>query len=210
MRIDDVPSTTGYGDPFKHFRFSDGERIVGVSTSDSRGRPAAPEPDPDADPAKAAPHGVALTRFGRIIRFSLSSHIEVSQRSGRRYARVGKGDRVLRVLQSAGHEFASIATRGGNALAFAVAEVGILKGAGKGVTGIKLKPGDEVLAYELVSEPTGGVEVTTTRGRDVVVSLKRYGGSRAGRGQAVMKRGGFQEWAPSLERLDLTYAQGEE
>lgn len=211
MRIDDVPSTTGYGDPIqKHFRFSDGERIVGVSTSDSRGRPAAPEPDPDADPAEAAPHGVALTRFGRIIRFSLSSHIEVSQRSGRRYARVGKGDRVLRVLQSAGHEYASIATRGGNALAFPVAEVGILKGAGKGVTGIKLKPGDEVLAYELASEPNVGVEVTTTRGRDVVVSQKRYGGSRAGRGQAVMKRGGFQEWAPSLERLDLAYAQGEE
>ena len=211
MRVADVPSTTGYGDPIqKHFRFSDGERIVGISTSDARGRPPVHQTDDEVDPSEAPPHGIALTRYGRIIRFSLSGHEEVSQRTGRKYARVGKGDRVLRVLPSAGHEYASIATRGGNALAFPVAEASVLKGAGKGLTGIKLKPGDEVLAYDLVDDVGAGVQVTTSRGREVTVSPRRYGGSRAGRGKAVMKRGGFQDWSPELERLDLAFASGEE
>lgn len=211
MRTDDVPATTGYGEPIqKHFRFSDGERVVGVSTSDPRGRPAAPDPDPEVDAAEAAPHGVALTRTGRIIRFSLSGHVEISQRGGRRFARLATGDQVLRVIPSIGTEWASIATRGGNALAFPVSEVSVLKGPGKGVTGIKLKAGDSVVAYDLVTGERSGVTVQTTRGRDVVVSPKKYGGSRAGRGQAVIQRGGFQDWAPTIERLDLQFATGEE
>jgi DNA gyrase subunit A len=211
MRVDDVPATTGYGEPIqKHFRFSNGERLVGVSTSDPRGRPSVIELDDSIEAGEAPPHGVALTRSGRIIRFSLSAHTEVSQRGGRRYARVSKGDQVLRVLPSDGTEWASIATVGGNALAFAVNEVTVLKGAGKGVTGIKLKSGDSVLAFELVSEPRDGVKVQTTRGRDVLVSPKKYGGSRAGRGQSVIQRGGFQDWAPAMERLDLQFGSGEE
>ena len=212
MRIDDVPATTGYGEPVqKHFRFSDGERVVGVSTSDARGRPAVDMSEqPEWDPAEAPPHGIALTRQGRIIRFSLSGHTEVSQRTGRRFARLGKGDQVLRVLPSAGDEWASIATAGGNALAFPVSEVSVLKGPGKGVTGIKLKADDTVLAFELVTDEREGVQVQTTRGRELVVSPRKYGGSRAGRGQAVIQRGGFQEWNPSLERLDLQFSSGEE
>ena len=77
-------------------------------------------------------------------------------------------------------------------------------------TGIKLKPGDEVLAYDLVDDVGAGVQVTTSRGREVTVSPRRYGGSRAGRGKAVMKRGGFQDWSPELERLDLAFSSGEE
>jgi DNA gyrase subunit A len=165
---------------------------------------------PEWDPAEAPPHGIALTRLGRIIRFSLSGHTEVSQRTGRRFARLGKGDQVLRVLPSAGDERASIATAGGNALAFPVSEVSVLKGAGKGVTGIKLKADDTVLAFELVTDEREGVQVQTTRGRELVVSPRKYGGSRAGRGQSVIQRGGFQEWNPSLERLDLQFSSGEE
>jgi len=211
LRIDDVPATTGYGEPIqKHFRFKDGERVVGVTTSDPRGRPTVEHIPDGTDPSEAPPHGIALTRKGRILRFSLSGHTEVSQKGGRRYARVDKGDRVLRVLPSVGSEWTSIATRGGNALSFPVEEISVLKGPGKGVTGIKLKAGDEVHAFDLVLEDRDGVVVKTTRGREVTVSPKKYGGSRAGRGQAVIQRGGFQDWAPALERLDQLFAVGEE
>ncbi len=211
MRIDDIPATTGYGDPVqKHFKFSDGERVVGVSTSDPRGRPTVPDFPEDTDEAEAPPHGVAVTAQGRIVRFSLSGHIDVSQRTGRRYARVDKGDQVLRVLPSVGDEFVSLATQGGNALAFPVEEASVLKGPGKGVTAIKLKKDDTVIAFTLVVEPDDGVIVQTTRGREVQVSPKKFGGSRAARGQAVIQRGGFQEWSPELERLDLAFAEGEE
>ena len=37
MRIDEVPSTTGYGDPIQaYFDFDDGEHVVGMITSDPK------------------------------------------------------------------------------------------------------------------------------------------------------------------------------
>jgi len=209
MRVDDLPATSGYGDPVqKHFRFSDGERIAGVVGSDKRARPpGGPAPDEETPPP---PYGVALTEGGRILRFALAAHSEVSQRTGRRYARLDKGDRVLRMVASTGEEWVSIATLQGNALAFEVAEAKVLKGPGKGVTGIKLKSGDRVLGFGLTDALDEGEKVSTTRGREVVVSPKKYGGSRAGRGKAVIQRGGFKDWVRSTERLDLRYAVEED
>jgi len=208
IRVDDLPATSGYGDPVqKHFKFSDGERIAGVSGSDPRARPPdGPAPDEETP---APPYGVALTEGGRILRFALAAHHEVSQRTGRRYARLNTGDRVLRMVASTGEEWVSIATTDGNALAFPVAEAKVLKGPGKGVTGIKLKPGDKVLGFGLTEDEGEGEQVSTTRGRELVVSPRKYGGSRAGRGKAVIQRGGFKDWVRTTERLDLQYA-GEE
>jgi DNA gyrase subunit A len=209
IRVDDLQATSGYGEPVqKHFKFSDGERIAGVSGSDPRARPPT-QPAPDDD-TPAPPYGVALTEGGRIIRFALAGHHEISQRTGRRYARLAKGDRVLRMVAATGDEWVSIATLNGNALAFPVCEANVLKGPGKGVTGIKLKPGDKVLGFGLTEDVGAGEQVATTRGREIIVTPRKYGGSRAGRGKAVIQRGGFKDWVRSTERLDLSYAPEED
>ena len=48
MRIADIPSTTGYGEPLqKHFSFSDGERLCGVFVYDEKTLPTI---DPEEGP----------------------------------------------------------------------------------------------------------------------------------------------------------------
>lgn len=209
LRVDDVPATTGYGEPVqKHFKFADGERIVGVVGSDPRARPPATEDAEETE--ESPPYGVAMTVFGRVLRFSLSSHTEVSQRTGRRYAKLDTGDRVLNVEPAAGHEWACVATHLGNALAFPIAEANLLRSAGKGVTGIKLKEGDSVLAFGLVENRGEGVLVTGSRGGDTLVSPQAFEGARADRGKAVFKKGGFTDWTREPYRLDLRFGQVEE
>jgi DNA gyrase subunit A len=196
LRVDDVPQTTGYGEPIQaRFSFDDGEKIVGVLSHDARHRlvaEGAPRGEDEPDP----PWAVAITERGRVLRFALAAHAEPSNKSGRRFAKLDDGDVVLAVLPCDGTETVSVATRGGNALAFPVAEVPVLKAPGKGVTGIKIKDDEAgVLAFELVRDPADGAKVTTTMGREVVVSHKAYGGARGARGAAVIKRGGFEGWA---------------
>ena len=114
------------------------------------------------------------------------------------------------MVASTGEEWVSIATVNGNALAFPVSEANILKGPGKGVTGIKLKTGDKVLAFGITEQEGTGEQVSTTRGRDIVVTPRKYGGSRAGRGKAVIQRGGFKDWVRTTNRLDLRYTPEED
>jgi DNA gyrase subunit A len=214
MRLADVPATTGYGDPIqKHFKLADGERVVGVVVHDEIALPEVPPPPEDAepeDPELGPPHGVAVTVEGRALRFPLAGHVEPSQRTGRRYMRVSKGETgVLTVEVSVGGEHLSLATHEGNALAVAVDEIGVRKGAARGMQAIKLKKGDSVLAGMLVNDDKEGVLVVTSRGREVVVSPRKYGGSRASRGTAVIRRGSFAEWRREPFRGDLL-ADGEE
>src|SRR5438477_7791245 len=73
-RFNDVPASTGYGDPVqKFFKFDDQERIVGALSLD----PRLPRPE----------KLVAVSRHGYGLRFALAPHLEVSTRAGRRYAK---------------------------------------------------------------------------------------------------------------------------
>src|SRR5690606_16584554 len=85
------------------------------------------------------PWAIAMTRQGRVLRFPLAPHEEVSNRNGRKFARVDGADEVLAVWPCAGTENVAVATTGGRAMLFPAAEVPILKAAGKGVTGIKTR-----------------------------------------------------------------------
>jgi DNA gyrase subunit A len=196
MRVDDIPATTGHGEPVqRHFAFSDGEKIIGVLSNDPRNRtvvdPAAPVGEEDPPP----PYAVAFTRGGRAMRFPLAGHEEVSTKNGRRYARLDEQDRVYAVLPSPGADRVSVATRKGRAMVFPTAEIPVLRAAGKGVTGIKLHEGDTLLAFDLVTDPTQGVLVVTEMGRDVLVSEDEFGLSERGAvGKVVLKRGSLVEW----------------
>ncbi len=199
MRVDDVPPTTGYGEPVqRHFSFADGEKVIGVLSHDARHRlviqenlpiPVSEEDDPPA------PWGVALTAKGRVLRFALATHEEPSTKNGRKYARLGKGDAVFAVYDSDGSERAAVATKGGRAMLFAVSETPVLKATGKGVMGIKLRDDDEVMAFELARSTMQGPEVVTNGGREFVVRERKFGMSkRGGRGKVILQRGSIDVW----------------
>ena len=214
MRMTDVPATTGYGDPLqKFFKLTDGEKIAGVVLHDEASMPKLSpfvEVEDVGAPDLAPPHGVAVTVEGRVLRFPLALHAEPSQRTGRRFMRVDTGEQgVLIVGISVGGEHLSVATHDGNALCFPVTEADIRKAAARGMQAIKLKDGDSVLAAAVVFGDDVGVEVVTNRGREVRVDAKHYLGSRASRGTAVIRRGGFAEWRRGPVRGDLLN-QGEE
>jgi DNA gyrase subunit A len=197
LRIQDVPFTTGYGEPLQRFfNFKDGEKIVGVSTNDARHRTVIQEvlllPNDDVPPP---PYAVAVTKKGRNLRFALKSHEEISTRSGRRYARLGKGDEVLAVYTTEGDERVCLATAGGRAMVYDINEVTVLRASGKGTMGIKLRDNDEVLAFELAKGSLDGPEVITGQGRTLVVRERKFGLSkRGGRGRVVLKRGQITTW----------------
>jgi DNA gyrase subunit A len=200
MRVDGVPATTGYGDPLQaHFQLSDGERVVGVVSHDKRHALPITDPGDDEPPP---PHGVAVTQLGRMLRFALAGHEETSTRSGRRYARLNQGDHVLIVEPSDGTENLCLATTGGRALAFPVREANVLKAAGKGVTAIRLRPDDAVMSAALSRHSGEGPLVTTSFGRDLTVTPRRFGGSRAGKGKVVLKRGSIDVWSRTYVQLD--------
>jgi DNA gyrase subunit A len=204
MRLDAVTDTTGYGTPIqKFFQFGDGEKIIGVSLNDARSLPPPHTNGSTEDPPP--PYGIGITYGGRIMRFPLSVHAEPSQKKGRRFARLVGSDTVMAVYISSGDEIVSLATKMGRALCFAVREVSVLKGAGKGVTAVKLDSGDRIHAFELTTEKMGGVAVVTSQGRTEIVRPNKYLGSRAIKGKSIIKRGSFQPWVRPMIRYDLQY-----
>ncbi|MCP4804409.1 MAG: DNA topoisomerase IV subunit A [Proteobacteria bacterium] len=197
MRVDDVPATTGYGEPVQaQFKFAPGERLVGVISHDKRHRPPVEEKemglfDQDVPP----PHVVAVTRQGRGVRISLDAFKDVSNKTGRKFMKTsGGGDAVVAAWASNGGEHVSLATAKGRMLVYPVDEVNTVRGAGKGVLAIKLNADDSVLAFELTIDKFDGATVTTTQGREETARMSKHLGKRADRGSVVLRRGGFEEW----------------
>ncbi|NBB99518.1 MAG: DNA topoisomerase 4 subunit A, partial [Bacteroidetes bacterium] len=173
-RIDELPSTTGYGDPIqKLFDFDDGERIVGVVCFDERVLPQ-PEPDPEAqpklfedgapDPAELDPYIVALSRHGQAVRFTIDGYDAPSTRTGRTFMKLDGDDAVAMAKVAAGHENVCLASRVGHVLIFPVHQISVYKGPAKGVIAIRLEDGDRLLGATLSDAARDGLEVETNRG----------------------------------------------
>jgi hypothetical protein len=80
-------------------------------------------------------------------------------------------------------------------MVYDINDVVILRASGKGTTGIKLRPEDEVIAFELARSTMEGPEVVTAQGRSLVVRERKFGLSkRGGRGRVVLKRGQISTW----------------
>ncbi len=198
LRVDGLPATTGYGEPIqKFFAFADGERVVGVLSHDARNLPVAPAQTTlvlGDDPPP--PYFVAVSRAGKVVRMPVAMVAEASNRNGRTLMRLdGPTDQVLAAYVShSSDECVCLASTLGNVLAFAVAEIPILKGAGKGVMALKLRDEDTVFAFELHSGRDGGLSVLTQLGREEVINGKKYGGARGARGSQLFRRGSFAVW----------------
>ena len=209
LRVDSILPTTGFGDPVqKSFAFSDKESVIAVISHDPRQLPAV-NPAVALDPEDAAhPHLVAVSSHGRVVRLGLGMFADVSTKNGRRFMRLEEGpgatgvprDSVLNAWVTVGTGHVCVASLFGNVLTFPMAEVGVLKGAGKGLVAMTLADTDSVFAVEPALDPKVGLTVYTALGREEAVTPSRYPGKRAGKGRNLFKRGHFAIWkrAPDI------------
>ncbi|MFE8596771.1 DNA gyrase/topoisomerase IV subunit A [Archangium violaceum] len=184
-RFNDVPASTGYGDPVqKLFKFDDGERIVAALSLDTR----------LWRPEKL----LGVTRHGMGMRFPLAPHLELSTRAGRRYAKTGEGDEIVGVQPVEDKDLVGVLTERTAALVCKVAEINELAGPGKGVTVIKVDEGDRVVDF--VVAPQGnkeaGVAFETQKGRKLVLHTGRHEVTgRGGKGHEMSRKDAVKEVA---------------
>ena len=193
LRVADIQATTGFGEPIQSsFNFADGERVVGITSADESVHPVPSVADLEglAEDDPQPPFAVAVTRLGRIVRFPLASHAEVSTRNGRKAVSLARTDEVVGVQVCAGDELVTLATEEGRVLIFKVSEVPPRAGAARGVKAIRLGPKDRVLGFQLTTRKRHGLRAWTTRGREVIVRETSYKPARrGGKGTIVIKQG---------------------
>ena len=179
LRLNDVPPSTGYGEPVqKLFRFGDGERVVAALS---------------LDPRVARPKNLtllAVTRRGLVFRFSADPFREVTTRAGRRFARPAKGDEVAHVFVCEEKDLVALASEKGRAILFAASEVPVLAGPGKGVLGFKLAADDRLVGAAVFGEDEKRATLTLVNGKGTEHTItKRYTPvSRGGKGFELIKR----------------------
>ncbi len=141
MRINEVPATTGYGEPItKYFKFADQVKVVAAITTDPRFTP------PDKQGRGDNPGGpfiLVATSAGNVLRTPLASFRGESTKLGRRSGtKLDDGDKVVLVKlvgDETGVMLAVWSLPAAHLIHFAVDDVSILAGVGKGVVGIKLE-----------------------------------------------------------------------
>jgi DNA gyrase subunit A len=215
VRVDDLPSTTGHGDPVqKLFDFSDKERVVGVASFDARALPE-PRPEDDADPELFTENGrprpdllpfvVAVTREAHAVRFTIEGFMDPSTKNGRMYMRLEAGDEVVGAFVAGGDEHVCMASRIGHVLIFPVRQISIFKGAAKGVNAMRLGKDDHILGFVLSESARDGLEVETNRGRREIVRTTKFEvTNRGNKGRLVIKRGYLARVIPEPIEIRLT------
>ena len=175
-RFNDVPASTGYGDPVqKLFKFDDQERIVGAISLD----PRLPIPA----------QMIAVSKDGYGLRFGLEPHKDVSTRAGRRFAKTADGDAIIGVQPCGPKDLLAVVTHKTNALVCKAEEVNELAGPGRGVTVIKTADDDQVEAFLCTSKKDDELLLETTKGRSLKLSPGRYEVTgRGGKGREMSKK----------------------
>ena len=193
-RFNDVPPSTGYGDPVqKLFKFDDNERIVGAVSLD----PRLPIPT----------MMLAVSKDGYGLRFNLDAHKEVSTRSGRKYARCGEGDEIIGVTGCVEKDLLGVVTKKTNALVCKVAEVNELAGPGRGVTVIKTADDDQVMTFLCTTKKDTEIVLETAKGKTLKFSLARYEVTgRGGKGREMSKKDEIKTVTKALEFVLLPEA----
>jgi DNA gyrase subunit A len=208
MRINEVPASSGYGEPLaKFFRLADEVRLVGAVTTDPR---FTPEDEKAKNGEPAGPYVLVVTAQGQTLRTPLAPFRTTSTKVGRKYARLNEGDRVVLAQVDAGH-FRSIflASANGHVIHFPVEEINVLAGVGKGVMGIKLEEGDSCLGAALIHNQNDALRVETSGGKVLEFHGSREHTSRAGKGFEAVKRSSFVRVVPpAIELVDWEKVEG--
>ena len=162
MRINEVPATTGYGEPItKFFRLGDGVKVIAAVTTDMRFTPADEKSRGDIP---GGPYLLVAASTGNVLRTPLAAFRLESTKAGRRFAKVDDDDRIVLVRLVGEETGVMLASRGGHVIHFPIEEVSILAGVGKGVIGIKLDE-DECVGGVLVGGRFDKLVVETESGK---------------------------------------------
>jgi DNA gyrase subunit A len=192
-RFNDVPASTGYGDPVqKLFKFDDGERVVGALSLDAR----LPIPE----------KLIAVSKKGFGLRFALAAHKELSTRAGRRFARPGEGDELIGVAPVADRDILGVVAESSRALVCKAEEINELSGPGRGVTVMKVPDGDRIVAFLCVDpkRKDAVLELDTAKGKRISFQPHKYGVTgRGGKGHELSKRDSVKEAVTSLNWVKL-------
>ena len=198
LPAEQIPASTGYGEPIsKHIRLSDGATIVTALSTDTRFTP--PDTPVDDQPAPA-PYLMIVTASGQVMRLSLSSFRLPSTKTGRRYCRLVDGDKVVHTELVEEADTMFLISRDARLIHFAVSDVPVLSGAGKGVRGIKLDAGDVLLGAQKMSRPSDTLKVINDNDKTMSFGQMKYTvTSRGGKGVKVAHRSTIK----SIVRLEL-------
>jgi DNA gyrase subunit A len=195
MRMNEVPASSGYGEPIgKFFRLADQVRIVNAITTDARFTPTElPAQNGDAPP----PYLLVVTANGMTLRTPLAPFRVASTKVGRRYVRLEEGDKVVMATVLRDEESLFLASASGHVIHFALSEINVLSGVGKGVIGIKLHDKDVCLGGALISNRHDALVVETAGERTMEFRRGKYETvSRGGKGFEAVKRTTFVRVVP--------------
>ena len=138
------------------------------------------------------------------MRISFSLFRTASTKAGRKYCRLGKDDRVVYAGLVEEAETMFIATQDARVLHCEIEEAALLSNAGKGVKGIRLEKGDQVIGVLQLTRPSDCLRVINTAGKKMTFGQMKYGvTSRGGKGVKTSQRSGFAEILyPPIEVVD--------
>ena len=220
IRVDDLPQTTGYGDPVqKYFDFADRETVVGVASFDARVMPVGvpevggvPQPElfsgdgaPPAEDVTVGPYAVAVSSDGLAVRLEVESFLDPSNKNGRVMMRLAQGQRVVNAEVASGSENVCLASQQGRALIFPVPQIPVFKSAAKGVIAMRLDGKDDrVLGMALSDAARRGLEVETSRGRTEIVRTTKFEvTNRGNKGTTIISKGTLKAATPDPVELHL-------
>jgi DNA gyrase subunit A len=173
-RFNDIPASTGYGDPVqKLFKFDDNERVVGALSLDKR----VPRPE----------KLLGISRGGFGLRFALAPHTEASTRAGRRFARPAKEDELIGVVPVEDRAFLAVVTEDAYALVTKAKDVNELAGPGRGVRVIKVQQGDKLVGFLCTSDKKAELPLETAKGRKLALTV-REPATRGGKGRQLVRK----------------------
>lgn len=206
LPIDQLPVSSGYGEPLaKRAKMKDGVSVVNALTTDARFVPGLEE----------AGDGIGLTlliatKAGQIMRLPFEGFRSPSTKSGRKFCRLGKTDQVAYVDLVRDAETMFMASRKARVLHFSIDDVPVLGNAGKGVRGIKLEAGDELLGVVQLSRPSDALRVRNDNDNVLSFGQTKYQvTSRGGRGIKTSSRTGFAELIqPDIQLVDWSELGG--
>jgi len=187
-RANEVPATSGFGDPFaKFFKLPDQVKVFAAVGTDPRFTPA----DKLSKSLVQEPLGPFLavaTAFGNVLRIPLTSYRVESTKVGRKFVKLEAGDKAVFAALIGEEQGIMLATKRGRVIHFRLDEVNILTGVGKGVVGIKLEDDDAVIGGTLTgSSRFDKLTVETENGKNQEFGIGAY--PPAGRGGKGAKPG---------------------
>lgn len=202
LPVSEIPASTGYGEPLaKHAKLRDGASVVGAITTDSRFTPG----DIVKKNAPPSPYLFVATARGQVLRISFTTFRQPSTKAGRRYCRLGKGDRVVHLGFVDDKDTLFLISKHARLIHFSTKDVPILSGPGKGVRGLKLtEAGDEVLGARRLSRPSDSLKVINDHHRELAFGQQKYQvTSRGGKGVKTSQRTGIRSIVPpEIELVD--------